>query len=184
MDDQKIINLYVARNEEAIQLTDRAYGARLFRISQNILRCQEDAEECVSDTYLRTWNSIPPTMPRSLFSYLAKICRNLSLTKLDWTRAAKRKAEVVSLTQEMEQCIPDVRRNTDLEERELGRILNAFLSTLSPENQMVFVRRYWFVETTAEIAARYGIRESTLITRLYRIRLKLADYLSKEGINV
>lgn len=184
MDDQKIINLYVARNEEAIQLTNRAYGARLFRISQNILRCQEDAEECVSDTYLRTWNSIPPTMPRSLFSYLARICRNLSLTKLDWTRAAKRKAEVVSLTQEMEQCIPDARRSTDLEERELGRILNAFLSTLSPENQMVFVRRYWFVETTAEIAARYGIRESTLITRLYRIRLTLADYLSKEGINV
>ncbi len=184
MKDEAILDLYFARDERALQETHQSYGRRLLNLSGCILNSREDAEECVSDTYLRTWNSIPPTRPVSLFSYLAKICRNLSLTKVNWANAAKRKGEVVSLTQEMEQCIPDVHRDTELESKELGRILNAFLETLSPENQMVFVRRYWFVETTAEIAARYGIKEATLITRLHRLRKKLADYLSKEGIAV
>ncbi len=184
MEDANIIALFFDRNEEAIRQTHAVYGRRLYHISDNILRSPEDAEECVNDTYLKTWNDIPPTSPRSLFGYLARICRNLSLTRLDWANAKKRKAEVVSLTQEMEQCIPDVHRNAQMEARELGRLLNAFLETLSPENQMVFVRRYWFVETTAEIAQRYGIKEATLVTRLYRIRGKLAEYLAKEGVSV
>ncbi len=184
MEDAKIIELFFARNEEAIAQTDAAYGSRLLRLADNIVHSREDAEESVNDTYLKTWNSIPPRKPSHFFPYLARICRNLSLDRLDWANAAKRKAEVVSLTQEMEQCIPDIRRDAELDERELGRILNAFLETLSPENQMVFVRRYWYVDTTAEIAARYGIKESTLITRLHRIRTKLAEYLNKEGIAV
>lgn len=184
MNDEKIIELFFARSEEAIQQTDAAYGKRLTHLSENILKNTEDAQECVSDTYFRAWNSIPPTRPRSLFAYLARICRNASLTKLNWSNAAKRKAEVVSLTQEMEQCIPDSHLEKEMDERELGRLLNAFLETLSPENQMVFVRRYWFVETTAEISARYGIKESALNTRLHRLRKKLAEYLDKEGITV
>lgn len=184
MDDTQIIDLFFARKEEAIQLTHSAYGGRLFRISHNILRSREDAQECVNDTYFRTWNAIPPTRPSSLFSFLARICHNLSLTKLDRANAAKRKAEVVSLTQEMETCIPDARRDAEINAKEMGRILNAFLETLSAENRMIFVRRYWFVETTAEIAQRYGIREATLITRLHRLRRKLADYLEGEGISI
>ncbi len=184
MDDETIIGLYFARNEEAIARTDAAYGTRLLHISDNILHSREDARECVNDTYLRTWKSIPPTRPRSLYSFLAKICRNLSLTRLDWANAAKRRAEVVSLTQEMEQCIPAVHRDTEPDAKELGRALNTFLGTLSPENRMIFVRRYWYVETTAEIAARYGIREGALNTRLHRLRNKLADYLEQEGIAV
>ena len=184
MDDKQIIAMYFNRDEDAIQQTDAVYGVRLFRISDNILRCREDAQECVNDTYLRTWNTIPPTLPTCLFSYLARICRNLSLTRLDWLNAAKRKTEVVSLTQEMEQCIPDSHRDLHLEAMELGRILNAFLKTLPKENQMIFVRRYWFGDSLTEIALRYGISESALVARMHRIRKKLAAYLKKEGIPV
>lgn len=184
MDDNQIIALFFQRNEDAIRQTDSVYGSRLFRISQNILRCQEDAQECVSDTYLRAWNAIPPTRPNSLFSFLARVCRNLSLTRLDWAMASKRKAEIVALTQEMEQCIPDSRRDNSMEAKELGRLLNAFLETQSRENQMVFVRRYWFGDSPREIAERYGIKEGALIARLHRLRKKLAAYLEKEGISV
>ena len=184
MDDNQIIALFFQRNEDAIRQTDSVYGSRLFRISQNILHCQEDAQECVSDTYLRTWNAIPPTRPSSLFAFLARVCRNLSLTRLDWAMASKRKAELVALTQEMEQCIPDSRRDNSMEAKELGRLLNAFLETQSRENQMVFVRRYWFGDSPREIAERYGIKEGALIARLHRLRKKLAAYLEKEGISV
>ncbi len=184
MEDSKIIELFFSRDQEALAQVDHTYGRKLFHISDNILRCFEDAQECVNDTYLKTWNTIPPKRPDSLFGYLAKICRNLSLNKLDWSNAAKRKAEVVSLTQEMESCIPSSCQDAALEARELGRILNTFLSTLSPENRMVFVRRYWYVDTVAEIAARYGINEAAVNTRLFRLRKKLADYLAKEGIAV
>ena len=184
MDDNQIIALFFQRNEDAIRQTDSVYGSRLFRISQNILRCLEDAQECVSDTYLRAWNAIPPTRPNSLFSFLARVCRNLSLTRLDWAMASKRKAEIVALTQEMEQCIPDSRRDNSMEAKELGRLLNAFLETQSRENQMVFVRRYWFGDSPREIAERYGIKEGALIARLHRLRKKLAAYLEKEGISV
>ena len=184
MDDSQIIELFFARQEEAIRQVDTAYGRRLFALADNIVKNDQDAEESVSDTYLKAWDTIPPKKPMHLFAYLAKICRNFALKKLDWKAAAKRNAEVVSLTQEMENCIPDQSRDARLEERELGRILDAFLRTLSDENQMVFLRRYWYVDTIAEIAARYGISESAVQMRLNRTRSKLADYLAKEGIFV
>ena len=184
MDDSQIIELFFARQEEAIRQVDTAYGRRLFALADNIVKNDQDAEESVNDTYLKAWDTIPPKKPMHLFAYLAKICRNFALKKLDWKAAAKRNAEVVSLTQEMETCIPDHSRDARLEERELGRILDAFLRTLSDENQMVFLRRYWYVDTIAEIAARYGISESAVQMRLNRTRSKLADYLAKEGIFV
>lgn len=184
MDDSKIIELFFARNEDAIKHTDNTYGRRLFHLADNIVRNDQDAEESVSDTYMKAWDTIPPKKPVHLFAYLAKICRNFALKKLDWKAAAKRNTEVVSLTQEMETCIPDTSRDAEVEARELGRILDAFLRTLSDENQMVFLRRYWYVDTIAEIAARYGISESAVQMRLNRTRSKLAAYLAKEGIKV
>ena len=184
MEDSKIIELFFARNDNAIQQTDAAYGRRLFSLADNILRNDQDAEESVSDTYLKAWDTIPPKRPVHLFAYLAKICRNFALKKLDWKTAAKRGAEVVSLTQEMESCIPDPSRDRELEAQELGQLLDAFLRTLSDENQMVFLRRYWYVDTIAEIAARYGISESAVQMRLNRTKHKLAAYLAKEGIQV
>lgn len=184
MEDSKIIELYFARNEDAIRYTDIAYGRRLNRVADRIVQNPLDAQECVNDTYLKTWNAIPPKKPEHFFAFLAKICRNLALSKLDWKNAAKRKGEVVSLTEEMETCIPDSRRTTELEERELGAALDGFLRTLTPENRMVFLRRYWYVDTISEIALRYGISESAVQMRLIRTREKLRTYLAKEGIAV
>ena len=184
MDDKQIMDLFFARNEDAIRHTDNTYGRRLFILADNIVNNDQDAEESVSDTYLKAWETIPPQRPTYFFAYLAKICRHYALGRLDWKNAAKRKAEVVSLTQEMELCIPDNARDRELEGKELGRVLNAFLKTLSPENRMVFLRRYWYVDTVAEIAVRYGISESAVMTRLSRTRKKLSEYLQKEGISV
>ncbi len=184
MDDNKIIELYFARNEEAIRQTEKAYGGRLLRLADRILGCNEDAEESVSDTYMKAWETIPPQWPKHFFAYLAKICQHFALGRLDWKNAAKRKAEVVSLTQEMELCIPDGHRDREMEGKELGRILNEFLKTLTPDNRMVFMRRYWYVETIPEIAQKYGISESAVMTRLSRTRKKLSAYLEKEGICV
>ena len=184
MDDKNILDLYFARNESAIKHTDDTYGRRLFRLADSIVKNDQDAQECVSDTYMKAWQTIPPLRPKHFFGYLAKICRHFALDKLDWRNAAKRKAEVVSLTQEMELCIPDTSREAEMESKELGRILDAFLREQTPENRMVFLRRYWYVDTIAEIAQRYGISESAVNMRLSRTRERLAAYLQKEGIKV
>ena len=184
MDDSKIIELFFARNEDAIKHTDDTYGRRLFHLADNIVHNDQDAEESVNDTYMKAWDTIPPQRPEHFFAFIAKICRNFALKRIDWQKAKKRNAEVVTLTQEMENCIPDTYRDMEADERELGRILDTFLRTLTPENQMVFLRRYWYVDTIAEIAVRYGISESAVQMRLNRTRSKLAMYLAKEGIKV
>jgi len=184
MEDGKIIELLLSRNEDGIRHMDDTYGRRLFVLADNIVRNDQDAEESVSDTYMKAWNTIPPKRPVYLFAYLAKICRNFALKKLDWKAAAKRNADIVSLSQEMESCIPDTYRERQVESRELGQILDVFLRSLSQENQMVFLRRYWHMDSIAEIAVRYGISESAVQMRLIRTRSKLAAYLAKEGISV
>ena len=184
MEDNKIVELFFARQEEAIRQTHDAYGRRLFVLADNIVRNRQDAEESVNDTYLKAWDTIPPQKPLRLFAYLAKICRNFALKKLDWRAAAKRNADVVCLTREMEECIPDGSRDREADQRELGQLLDAFLRDLSRENRLVFLRRYWYVDTVAEIAARYGISEGAVQMRLNRTRKKLAAYLAKEGIGV
>lgn len=182
MDDANIISLYFRRSEQAIQETEKAYGRRLRVLSNRILSSREDAQECVNDTYMETWKTIPPQKPSYFYAFLAAICRNISLNRLDWNLAAKRHAEVVSLTQEMELCIPDSRQNDVLDRQEIRDVLNAFLSTLSTENRLIFLRRYLYVDTVAQIAARYGISESKVKTQLHRTRKKLQTYLAKEGI--
>ena len=184
MEDEKIIDLYFARNEDAICQTDAAYGRKLFCLAERILRDGQDAEESISDTYMKTWETIPPHRPSYFYAYLAKLCRNFALGKLDWKDAAKRKAEVVSLTEEMELCIPDKRREAEAAAKEIGRALNVFLGSISQESRVIFLRRYWFCDTIAEIAERYGISESKVKMRLLRTRKQLAVFLNKEGIAV
>ena len=184
MEDSKILELFFARNEDAIKYTDETYGRRLYRLADKIVQNGQDAEESVSDTYLKAWDSIPPHKPQYFFAYIARICRNFALDKLDWKNAAKRKAEIVSLTQEMEACVPDAARDRTLEGKELGMILDSFLRTLNAENRMIFMRRYWFADTVAEIAVRYGISESAVRMRLNRTRDKLAIYLKQEGVHL
>ena len=184
MEDANILDLYFARSEEAIRQTDAAYGRKLFSLANRILQDPQDSEESVSDTYLKAWETIPPHRPTYFYAYLAKICRYSALGKLDWKTAAKRKAEVVSLTEEMALCIPDQRKEAEVTAKEIGRAMNAFLGSLSQESRVIFLRRYWFCDTIGEIAARYGISESKVKMRLLRTRKQLSDYLNKEGIAV
>ncbi len=184
MEDAQIVALFWDRDEAAIARTDAAYGRSLYRLSDRILRCPEDAQECVNDTYWKAWESIPPQRPMHLFAYLAKLCRNLSLTRLDWNQAAKRSAPVVELTREMEACIPDQAAERQLEGTELGRLLDCFLGSLSPESRRIFLRRYWYADAIGDIARRYGISQSKVKTRLYRTRNQLKAFLEQEGIRV
>ena len=133
---------------------------------------------------MKAWVTIPPHKPQYFFAYIARICRHFALDKLDWNNAAKRKAEIVSLTQEMELCVPDPQREREMSGKELGMVLDSFLRTLTPENRVVFMRRYWYADSIGEIAARYGIGESAVQMRLNRTRAKLCTYLEKEGIRV
>ena len=183
MKDDEIIALYFRRDEDAIRQTELAYGGKLYNLSYRLLWNREDAEESVSDTYMKAWENIPPTKPTFFYAYLAKICRFLAMGKLDWNNAAKRKAEVVELSDEMENCIPDLSREMQIQSQELGALLSEFLGTLSPENRQIFMRRYWYAESIAEIAQRFHLGESNVKTKLMRTRNALRSFLEKEGIH-
>ena len=124
MEDKKIIELFWARNEDAIAETDATYGRKLRALANKILNNWEDAEESVSDTYMKTWEIIPPQRPTYFYAFIASICRHLSFHKVDWKQAAKRNAEVVTLTEEMELCIPDTSRDREMEARESSECLS------------------------------------------------------------
>ena len=184
MEDKKILDMYFARDEQAIQYTDAVYGKKLWILANRILFDRQDSEESVNDTYMKAWTTIPPSRPVHFYAYLAKICRFIALGKLDWNNAAKRKADIVSLTDEMEQCIPDKKRYAETDAREIGRTITQFLESVSQESRVIFMRRYWFCDSIAEIAKRYGISESKVKMRLQRTRNQLAEYLNKEGISI
>ena len=182
MDDTRIIELFMLRDEKAIAETASKYGKKLYQLAKGILRNEGDAEESVNDTYLKAWNTIPPQRPKYYFAYLSKICRYLAFDKLDWNHAQKRNAHIVELTFEMELCLPDLRNEMRLEAEEIGQLLNQFLDTLSKENRLVFMRRYWYLESIQEISKRYRLSESNVKTRLHRTRTKLKKFLEREGI--
>ena len=184
MEDSTILDMYFARDEQAIQYTDALYGKKLFTLANRILFDRQDAEESVSDTYMQAWATIPPNRPFHFYAYLAKICRFAALGKLDWNNAAKRKAEILSLTDEMAQCIPDERSTAEMDAREIGRTITQFLESVSQESRVIFMRRYWFCDSITEIAKRYSISESNVKMRLQRTRRQLAEYLKKEGFSV
>lgn len=184
MEDSAIIQLYWDRDEAAIRETDAVYGQRLQGLSQHILDSREDARECVNDTYLKTWETIPPQRPSFFFGFLSKICRYISFGRLDWNNAAKRRADLIALTEELERCIPDRRVQDQVEARELGRTLSAFIATLPHDSRLIFLRRYWHLDTTEEIAKNYGFSVSKVKTQLHRTRAKLYTYLEQEGIRL
>ncbi len=182
MNDTGILDLYWSRDEEAIRQTDLSYGRKLRGLADRILCSREDTEESVSDTYLKAWQTIPPQRPTYLFAYLAKICRYLSFGILDRRQAQKRQADIVSLSFELEQCIPDHRREDQLEGEQIGQLLTRFLYGLDEESRRIFLRRYWYAESVEEVARRCGISQSKVKTRLHRTRQKLREYLAKEGV--
>ena len=181
-EDEQIVQMYFARKEQAIVQTEQKYGAKLQNFAAGILKNREDAEECVNDTYLKAWNSIPPNHPRYLFAYLAKICRNLAFGKLDYKNADKRNARIVELTAEMELCIPGSLQDQVMDEKELGRIFSEFLKRLPKQKRLLFVRRYWYMDSIAKIAECFHLSESNVKTTLFRTRKEFKKYLEKEGV--
>lgn len=184
MDDRDIVQLYLFRDERAVSETDAAYGKRLFRLAMRILDNYEDSEECRNDTYIKAWKTIPPAIPEFLYAYLAKICRNLAFNMLDYQAAKKRNVQIVELTREMEQCIPDYSCDFNFSEDELGEIFSDFLMTQPKDARMIFVRRYWYGEATRMIAVHYGISDAAVRKSLQRTRDKLKLYLKKKGVGL
>lgn len=184
MEDDKIIALYFDRDEQAIRETDIKYGKLCHNVAQNILNDPEDSEECVNDTYLSLWNTIPPTRPTRFMAFLCKIVRNLSLKRLDYNLARKRNAGVLVSLSELEAVLPDDRFAPGLEDAEIGRLISDFLRTEKQEARAVFIRRYYFFDSASEIAKRYSFTESRVKTMLQRTRNRLRIYLQKEGVEV
>lgn len=186
MEDNLIIDMYLARNEDAINCTATKYGKRLNRISSSIIEDLDVADECENDTYLAAWNSIPPNEPREYFyPYLARIIRNISLNICRDRSALKRKAYIAELTNEMEQCIPgNMGVEYVVDEMVLKELLNNFLKNLDKRKRRLFVRRYWYLDSVACISKRYMMSESNVKTTLFRIRNDLRCYLEKEGYSL
>lgn len=182
MDDQGIIELYFARDENAISETMKSYNGRLLRFAMHFLSDKRDAEECVNDTYVRAWDTIPPNRPDNFFAYLAALCRNAALDVIKKNTALKRSAQLVELTQEMNECIPDNSNITDERSEELSECINGFLADLPKDKRAVFLGRYWYNESIADIAKRTGFSQSNVKTMLYRMREGLRAYIErKEG---
>ncbi len=185
MDDDKIVALYHQRDEAAIAQTQDKYGTRLHRLSMNLVHHTQDAEECVNDTYLAAWNSMPPHKPQKLFAFLAKITRNLSLHRLDYRNADKRTAVIIELSDELLQCIAHPSDGMgEFAEGEVAALISAFLRTADETAQALFVRRYWYGDSIRALAQEYGLSESNVKSNLFRTRNKLRDYLQKEGVTL
>ncbi len=182
--DQRIIDLYFARSEEAIAETNLRYGAYCRKIADSILGCDEDTEECVNDTWLKVWESIPPARPGSLKAYLAKITRNLAIHRYEKERAKKRGGgEVPLVLSELAECIPDPSSAEDgFSKAMLTDALNRFLGKLTREKRILFLRRYWYNASVKEIARDMGMSESKVKSILHRLRGELKLLLEKEGI--
>lgn len=185
MEDEEIIGLYFARIERAIEETRTKYGRMCRSIAYGILKSLEDAEECESDTYLRAWDTMPPTRPAVLPAYLGKLTRNLSLDRYDYLHAEKRGGgEIPVLLDELAECVPDSGGLDALDDTALKDALNGFLEALPPEGRKIFLRRYWFGDSVAEIARRYGFTASKVKMSLLRSRQRLESALEKEGISL
>ena len=184
MDDLMIIELYFARNEQAIKETDIKYVKLCFSMANNILFNDEDSEECVNDTYLSVWNKIPPTRPNNFRAFICKIVRNLSMKKLEFNRALKRTQNVTVSYTELEEILPDTRTAPEWEYENLGKIISDFLQHEKEDARNVFIRKYYFFDSISDIAERYSFTESKVKNMLYHSRNKLRECLKKEGIEV
>ena len=184
MEDERIIDLYWQRSQEAISRTDEKYGRLCTKISLNILSNAQDAEECVSDTYMALWNSIPPQRPTCFQAFAAAIVRNLSLMKLREQYARKRGGGEFDLVlDELKDTIASGDSvEAECERKEFAAAVNQFLCTLSADDRNIFVCRYWFFASIAVIALRFKCSQSKVKTSLFRTRQKLRLYLSKEGL--
>ena len=181
MDDSKILDLFLQRNQQAVSATADAYGAKLYSTANNILCDHHIAEECVNDTYLALWNTIPPQRPSPLLTYACRITRNIALNRLRYSRTASRRSEYDLSLDELAECIGYRSLEEEMDVRLLGRSINAFLGTISKTNRILFLKRYWFGDSVKQIAVSCSMSENAVSVRLNRIRSKLKAYLTQEG---
>lgn len=186
MDDSKIIELFFERSEQAISETSEKYGGYCHYIAYSILQNEADSEECVNDTYLKAWDSIPPMRPNRLQTFLGKITRNLSLNRWEKISADKRGGGQVSLVlDEFDECIPSGEDTEQITENAVIKdVIDAFLDDLPASARKIFVRRYWYMDSVKEIARIYGFTENKVTVTLFRTREKLKRVLEKEGITI
>ena len=184
IDDEKIIEMFFERSEQAIRELDLKYGTICRSLSYNIVNNRQDAEECVNDAWLGAWNSIPPQRPDPLRAYVCRIVRNLSLKKLRANSALKRSSRFEVSLSELEDCISAHSLDEQLAAGELSAQINAFLAALRRDDRVMFVRRYWFAQPLSEIADAFGTTENNVSVRLGRIRRKLHTYLERKEVTL
>lgn len=185
MTDEEIIDLFFERSEQAISELATKHGAAVSRVALNILNNEEDVKECVNDTWLGAWNSIPPNRPDPLRPFVCKIARNLAVKRYHANSAKKRDSQYDLALEELAECVPDSSTVEDtVVAKELAEIINRFLDTLSYEDKFVFMRRYWYADSLREIAEMSGMSYSSVAVRLHRIKGKLKKLLLTEGVTV
>lgn len=180
MDDKVIIALYMAREQSAIQETSKKYGTYCTAISMNILKSLPDAEECVNDTYLQTWNSIPPQNPNSLKLFLATIVRRLSIDRYRSWHTGKRNRDMETSFEELSNCIPAKEDNIEA----LLSAINSFLGSIDKTDRILFVRKYFYAENATQMGKDLGLSAGAVRTRLHRTRELLRAYLEERGFGV
>lgn len=185
IEDEKIIEMFFERSEQGIRELDIKYGKVCHKLSYNIVNSRQDAEECVNDAYLGAWNAIPPAKPNPLLAYICKIVRNISLKIYYRKEAAKRSSHYTIAMEEIEACIAAPNTvEAEIEVRELAHIIESFLDTLTVENRVIFMRRYWFYDSCKDIAEFVGLSEKNISVRLTRIRQKMKSYLAEREVFV
>ena len=186
MEDQTIVDLYWAREERALEESDRKYGGLCRSVAYHILNSREDSEECVNDTWFRAWHAMPPHRPNVLSAFFSRITRNLSLDRYKATKTEKRGGGQMSLAlEELDQCIPGKLSVEDaIAMDELTEVLDRFLRTLPERDCCIFLRRYWYVDSIQDIAKQYQMAEGSVKSTLYRLRKKLKVVLEEEGISL
>ncbi|MBP1574078.1 MAG: sigma-70 family RNA polymerase sigma factor [Oscillospiraceae bacterium] len=186
MEDLKIIELFFDRKEYAIAETERKYGGYLSKIAYNILFDSEDSEECVNDTYMKAWNTIPPQKPEVLRTFLGKITRRLAIDVFRKKHAEKRgNSEFALSLSELDECIPDnLSAEAEFEQKELSESINRFLASLSKENRDIFICRYFYSDSIKEIASSFQSNEAKIKSSLFRSRKILKEQLLKEGFDL
>lgn len=183
MDDNRIIDLFFARSEQAIDELDKTYGSAVRKTAANILYSRLDVEETVDDTYMGCWTRIPPARPAPLVCFVCRIARNIAVSRVRCETAAKRNSGFDLVLDEIEEFVPsDTDVESELEAKELLSTINSFLSALDYDDRYIFIRRYWFADSVKDIAASMDCRENRVSVRLTRLRKKLRNILEKEGV--
>ena len=184
MDDGSIIELYFARDEQAIKETQTKYGKLCHNIANNILNCEEDSQECVNDTLVGIWNAIPPERPNNFKAFVCKITRNLSLKRFEAMNRQKRSCSALVSLEELEDILPDENIAQGISDEHIGKAISNFLREEKESVRNVFIRKYYFFDSVSGISKRYGYTESKVKNMLYHTRNKLREYLIKEGFKI